>query len=171
MTKAKKAEPLEPLPHARIGPIMGLIEVIRETEGPDDVYKLGQKLRYELDDLLPITEAAEMLGFAKIESGDIEPTPLGLRMVEGDENQKKDIFRQRIEGLPIFQKIMDKLKSTKDHRIGKEFLMEILQEYFSRSETERQFVTVLDCGRYAELFGYDPDSEEFFVRPPEEAGH
>lgn len=29
MTKVKNAEGLEPLPHARIGPIMGLIKVIQ----------------------------------------------------------------------------------------------------------------------------------------------
>lgn len=162
-TKQKKAEPLEPLPHARIGPIMGLLEVIQETEGPDDVYKLGQKLHFELDDLLPITEAAEMLGFVKIEKGDIESTPLGLQLIEGDENQRKVLFRNQIQHVPLMRKIVEKLRVSKNHRVGKEFLMDLLQDYFSHTEANRQFATALDWGRYAELFGYDPDSEELFL--------
>jgi NitT/TauT family transport system ATP-binding protein len=165
MTKLKNAQGLEPLPHARIGPIMGLIKVIRETEGPDDVYKLSQKLHFELDDLLPITEAAEMLAFVKIESGDIEPTPLGLQLNDGDENQRKAIFRRQIEHLPIIHRVVQELKSQADHRVGKEFLMETLKKQFSSSEANRQFATALDWGRYAELFEYDPDAEEFFLRP------
>lgn len=164
MPKAKKVEPLEPLPHARIGPIMGLLAVIRETEGPDDVYKLSQKLHFELDDLLPITEAAEMLGFVKIETGDIEPTPLGLHLIDGDENQKKSIFRKQIEHLSIIRNILERLRSGKDYRIGKEVLTKTLRNHFSESEAARQFATALDWGRYAELFGYDHNSEELFLR-------
>jgi NitT/TauT family transport system ATP-binding protein len=171
ISKVKKGEALEPLPHARIGPIIGLIEVIRETEGPDDVYKLSQKLHFELDDLLPITEAAEMLGFVKIESGDIEPTPLGLQLGDGDENQRKTIFRKQIEHLPIIHKVVERLKSEKGNRIGKEFLIEILKKHFSQAETNRQLATALDWGRYAELFGYDPDAEEFTLRHEELNGH
>ncbi|MBZ5553111.1 MAG: AAA-associated domain-containing protein [Acidobacteriia bacterium] len=171
MTKVKNAEGLEPLPHARIGPIMGLIKVIQETEGPDDVYKLSQKLHFELDDLLPITEAAEILGFVKIESGDIEPTPLGIQLNDGDENLRKAIFRKQIEHLPIIHRVVEKLKSQEDHRVGKEFLIEILKKYFSSSEANRQFATALDWGRYAELFEYDRDAEEFFLRPEKSEGN
>jgi NitT/TauT family transport system ATP-binding protein len=171
LSKVKKAEILEPLPHARIGPLIGLLEVIRETEGPDDVYKLSQKLHFELDDLLPITEATEMLGFVRIESGDIEPTPLGLQLSEGDENQRKAIFRKQIEHLPVIHRIVEKLRSEDDHRAGKEFLIEILKKHFSQAETIRQFATALDWGRYAELFGYDPDTEEFFLRHEESEAH
>ena len=165
MVKAKNARGLEPLPHARIGPIMGLIKVVQETEGPDDVYKLSQKLHFELDDLLPITEAAEILGFVKIESGDIEPTPLGLQLNDGDENQRKAIFRRQIEHLPIIQRVVEELTSREDHRVEKEFLIELLEKQFSSSEANRQIATALDWGRYAELFEYDPDAEEFFLRP------
>lgn len=169
-TKPKKAEPLEPLPHARIGSIMGLLEVIQETEGPDDVYKLSQKLHFELDDLLPITEAAEMLGFVRIEKGDIESTALGRQLIEGDENQRKVLFRNQIQHLPLVRKVVEKLRVSKDHRVGKEFLMDLLQKYFSHTESNRQFATALDWGRYAELFGYDPDSAELYLHR-QEADH
>jgi len=51
----------------------------------------------------------------------------------------------------------------KDRRVGKEFLIHILEKHYSQSEANRQFSTALDWGRYAELFGYDPNSEEFFL--------
>ena len=45
---------------------------------------------------MPITEAAELLGFVKIESGDIELADLGRKVIDGDENAKKAIFRQQM---------------------------------------------------------------------------
>src|SRR5687767_3552824 len=85
-----------PLPHARIGMIVGLLETLNDHGAKVDVYKLSQSLHFELDDLMPITEAAELLGFVKIESGDIEFTDLGRKVIDGDENAKKAIFRQQI---------------------------------------------------------------------------
>src|SRR5437762_518975 len=61
---------IPPIPHARIGSIVGLLETLNDNGGKMDVYKLSQQLHFELDDLMPITEAAELLGFVKIESGD-----------------------------------------------------------------------------------------------------
>ena len=63
---------ISPVPNARIGSIVGLLETLNDHGGKEDVYKLSQSLHFELDDLIPITEAAEMLGFVKIESGDME---------------------------------------------------------------------------------------------------
>ena len=48
----------------------GLLEHLREGSGREDLYKLGGPLGLELDDLLPVTEAAKQLGLVKIASGE-----------------------------------------------------------------------------------------------------
>src|SRR6266516_8124812 len=86
---------IPPVPHTRIGSIVGLLETLNDNGGEMDIYKLSQSLHFELDDLMPITEAAELLGFVKIESGDIEFRDLGRSVIDGDENAKKSIFRRQ----------------------------------------------------------------------------
>ena len=54
------------------------------------------------------------------------------------------------------------LRQKSDGRIGKEFLLDILDEHFSASEAEQQFQTVVDWGRYAQLFEYDADEERLY---------
>ena len=60
------------LPHARPGGIAGLLELLLDKGGRDDIYRLADDLAFEIDDLLPIVDAAQLLGFLKVEEGKIE---------------------------------------------------------------------------------------------------
>ena len=71
--EAKK--PYRMLPHARPGSIAGLVELLNDRGGKEDLYRIAEELLMEVDDLLPIVEAAALLAFAKSERGDIELTP------------------------------------------------------------------------------------------------
>ncbi len=55
------------LPHARPGGIAGLLELLLDKGGRDDIYRLADDLAFEIDDLLPIVDAAQLLGFLKVE--------------------------------------------------------------------------------------------------------
>src|SRR5262245_31938624 len=155
---------IPPVPNARIGSIFGLLETLNDQGGKMDVYKLSQSLHFELDDLMPITEAAELLGFVNIESGDIEFAELGRRVIDGDENAKKAIFRQQIlSNVVLVKRIVTELQKQDDHRVGREKILELLEYSFSSEESERQLNTVVDWARYAELFDYDHDADEFFL--------
>ncbi len=144
--------------------IVGLLEQLNDHGGKVDVYKLSQALHFELDDLMPITEAAELLGFVKIESGDLEFRDLGRSVIDGDENAKKSIFRRQImANVPLVNRITAELEREDDHRIGRERILKFLEYSFSPAESERQLNTVVDWARYAELFDYDHDADEFFL--------
>ena len=62
------------LPHARPGGIAGLLELLLDHNGKDDIYRLADDLAFEIDDLLPIVDAARLLGFLTITEGDAEIT-------------------------------------------------------------------------------------------------
>ena len=155
---------IPPVPHAKIGMIVGLLETLNDHGGKVDAYKLSQALHFELDDLMPITEAAELLGFVKIESGDLELTELGRKVIDGDENAKKTIFRgQIVVNVALVNRIIYELEKEDDHRIGRERILKFLEYSFAPDESERQLETVVDWARYAELFDYSPDAAEFFL--------
>jgi NitT/TauT family transport system ATP-binding protein len=60
--------------------------------------------------------------------------------------------------------------AKRDHRVSDEFFRDLLDEYFSEEELQRQLETVIAWGRYAELFDYDADEKRFFLPEPETAG-
>src|SRR5688572_1267502 len=164
MRKAKRPTAIPVLPDTRIGSIVGLLETLNDQGTKIDIYKLSESLRFELNDLMPITEASDLLGFVKIESGDIELADLGRKVVDGDENVKKTIFRQQIlENVVLAKRIRAELENAFDRRVGREVILEFLGSSFAPEESERQIRTVVDWARYAELFDYDPETDQFFL--------
>ena len=168
MKKTKKPTAIPVLPNARVGSIVGLLETLNEQGTKIDIYKLSESLGFKLNDLMPITEAAELLGFVKIEHGDIELDDLGRKVVDGDENDKKSIFRQQmLASVLLARRIRSELQSSQDFRVGREVILEFLGSSFTPDESERQVLAIVDWVRYAELFDYDPETDQFFL--PEKA--
>jgi NitT/TauT family transport system ATP-binding protein len=154
----------EPLPHAPIEMVFGLLEHLRDVPGGrEDLPKLGGPLGYELDDLLPVTEAAKQLGLVKIASGDIELTSEGRLLAAAEAPERKERLRRHLLGLPLIRMIRESLEPSEGHRVPRQAFLDMLEDHFSSSEAERQLQTALDWGRYGELFDYDPDEEEFVL--------
>jgi NitT/TauT family transport system ATP-binding protein len=141
--------------------VLGLLEHLREVPGGrEDLYKLGGPLGYELDDLLPVTEAAKRLGLVKIASGDIELTDEGRALAAADEPERKRRLAARLLALPLLAEIR---RSVERGRAKRDKFLKNLRAHFSESEAERQLQTALDWARYGEVFDFDPDAEEFFL--------
>ena len=146
------------LPHARPGGIAGLLELLHDRGGHEDLYRLAEQLAMDVDDLLPIVDAAVMLGFAALKEGDVEITHEGVAFVDSDILTRKVLFRQAALGhVAILQSIDNVLHAKSDHSIPEEFFHDILDEHFSPDEVERQFETAMHWGRYAEIFDYDAE--------------
>jgi NitT/TauT family transport system ATP-binding protein len=153
------------LPHARPGGIAGFVELLTDRGGRDDLYKLADELSMDVDDLLPIVDAAVTLGFANLHEGDVELTPEGRHFGEADIQMQKEIFREAaLKNVAILRLIENTLHAKRDHAIDAEFFRDILDEHFSADEVERQFDTALNWGRYAEIFDYDSENGRLFHR-------
>ena len=154
------------LPHARAGGISGLLEVVFDHGGRDDLPQLAARLRLEVDDLLPIIDASVMLGFAKVEQGDVILTPIGEEFAQADVQRSHQIFGQQILGrAPILQTIVETLKQKNSGKAKADLFLDILDEYYSEKEAERQFETAIAWGRYGQILEYDSDEE--MIRLPE----
>lgn len=151
------------LPHAGVSTIFGLLEMLDDLGGEDDIYKLAQSLHYELDDMLPVLDAAGALGFVSITEGDVAMTPSGKELVDLDVDGRKELLRSRLMEHPVFKEIVDELEASRDRHISRAFLLEMFEARFSPEESERQLQTVIDWGRYAELIGYNPETEEMYL--------
>ena len=147
------------LPHARVGGIAGLLELLHDRGGREDLFRLSDELVMDVADLLPILEACQLLGFARLTEGDVQLTREGVKFADADIQARKVLFRQAVlEHVTLLKQIESILKKKSDHSINDEFFHDILDEHFSEDEVQRQFDTAMNWGRYAEIFDYDRDA-------------
>src|ERR1700729_2119223 len=144
------------LPHARVGGIAGLLELLHDRGGREDLFRLSEELVMDVEDLLPILEACVLLGFAWLKEGDVQLSPQGAAFADADIQTRKVLFRQAaLEHVTILKQIDSILKRKSDHAMADEFFNDILDEHFAEDEVKRQFETAMNWGRYAEIFDYD----------------
>jgi NitT/TauT family transport system ATP-binding protein len=168
-TPAKPHYPM--LPHARPGGIAGLLEILADRNGREDIHLLADLLAFEVDDMLPIVEAAAMLGFVTVSEGDVEMTAAGREFLEADILRKKELFRAAaLERVPLLKKIVSALEAKTDRTLPDEFFEDLLDEHFSEDETKLQLETAINWGRYAELFDHDSRGQRFFIPQEVAAG-
>lgn len=152
------------IPEASVGSITGLVELVSDLEGKADIYKLGEELLMDVEDLLPIVEACELLGFAEVKEGDLILTEAGKKFAEADVLERKEIFKTlAIEKVPFLKQIVKILQAKSNHMVPRSFFLDLLRKNLTPKEAERQLDTLIDWGRYAELFEYDDDKDELYL--------
>jgi len=158
----------EMLPHARPGGIAGLLELIIDLGGRTDIYRLADELAFEIDDLFPIVEAAQLLGFLKVEEGDAVITPEGHAYAQAEILLQKELFRKAaLDHVLLLRQISRALANKSDHSVSEEFFLDMMDEQFSEDECNRQLETAINWGRYAELFDWDDGRRRFVLHQHE----
>jgi NitT/TauT family transport system ATP-binding protein len=167
LAPARPERPYQSLPHAGIGDITGLIELVHTKGDRADLYQLGRDLQLEADDLLPLVEATDLLDLADPQEGDLILTEAGKRFAEADVLTEKQIFRQQaIERVAMLRQILHDLEEAPDHIVPEERYINQLQQHFSDDEAWTQLETIIDWGRYAEAFSYVEDRGIFRLEDP-----
>jgi NitT/TauT family transport system ATP-binding protein len=164
------------LPHARPGGIAGLLELLIDHHGKDDMYRLADDLGFEIDDLLPIVDAAQMLGFLTLTEGDAAITPAGEAYANSEILRQKELFRKAaLDHVLLLRQIVRAIDAKSDHTVPEEFFHDLLDEQFTEEVTLRQLETAINWGRYAELFDFDAARRRFILperqtEPVDQAG-
>lgn len=155
------------LPAAAVTALAGLLEQANATDDErDPIAKLQDELGLDLDQLLPLIEAAELLGFARVESGNLIFTPLGEAFAEASIQTRKEIFASRLRRLPFFRWMLRMIAAADNQSLRWEVLLTALEPEFLPEVAERQLDIALEWGRYAELFAYDDAEGRFFLEAP-----
>ena len=148
------------LPEVEISDLAGLLENLAEGDNQKhDIYLLEDKLGITSDQLLKLTEAAELLGFSSIAKGDIELTALGQAFADASILARKEIFASCVRRIPLMRWLLHMLHSAEDRRLKIEVILTALSLDFSTEEAEKQIEVLIKWGRYGELFVYDDDQE------------
>jgi NitT/TauT family transport system ATP-binding protein len=147
----------QPLPHARVGGISGLLELLAEQpNGTEDIAHLAERLAVTIEDLLSILDAAVILAFVRISGPEVTLTDQGRGFASATILRSKELFRQQLlSHVPAIASIFRTLQEKKDKSMRADFFLDLWDEYFPREVAQRHFATAVDWGRYAELFEYN----------------
>lgn len=152
------------LPHARPDAIAGLLEMLSDRGGQDDLYRLAGEFGMEADDLLPLVEAAALLHLVRIHEGDVEITSEGQRFATADILTQKELFRAAaLENVALLKQMDQALRAKSDHTMPDAFFLGILDDHFTDEEAQRQLETAIHWGRFAEIFDYNSDTRRLFL--------
>ena len=154
---------LSALPEIGISQILGLVELLVAKGGREDIYKLAAELSMELGETLAVIRAAETLGLVHTPGGDVEVEGFGFQVVDASISERKDLIRVRLEALPLFKTVREYLSTQKETEVTREEMLEKLAELLPNEDAEASFGSVVSWGRYAELFGYNDDSQTFYL--------
>ncbi|MDF1827165.1 MAG: nitrate/sulfonate/bicarbonate ABC transporter ATP-binding protein [Legionellaceae bacterium] len=156
------------LPDVDPSELSGLIETMTSFESKKiDLPELADEITIHVDDLFPILETLEVLGFAQVLEGDIHLTPLGKQFSEADLQERKHIFaKQLVATIPLASHIRRVLDEKARHRVSEERFLTKLEDFLSEKEADRVLRTMIDWGRYAELFAYDFNSGMLSLENP-----
>jgi NitT/TauT family transport system ATP-binding protein len=153
-----------PLPEVSAGGLSGLLEILAAKGGEDGLADLADDLSFDVDDLLPLVDAAVLLGLAEVHDADLEITEAGREFATGDIDSSKTLFgKVASERAPLIKAIVKGLNATADGSLREGFFLDLLRRGFSAEEARRQLDIAIDWGRYGELFEYDSESGQLVL--------
>ncbi|MGW2253875.1 ABC transporter ATP-binding protein [Kitasatospora sp. NPDC001660] len=168
---ARQATPVTtPLPPASVGGLAGLLEILLSMGGEEGLAEIADELNFEVDDLLPLVDAAVLLGLGATSAGRLAITATGREFAAADILTSKQLFaRNAARRAPLVRAIVQSLAATEDHKLREDLFLDLLRGGYDAEDARRQLETAIDWGRYGELYDYDADDAEFVLEPGAEA--
>lgn len=160
-TRRRRAEPARPrryqtLPDVSIDDLTGFVEYLSGIGNSGRLSDLARDLQMRGEALIRIAEATDLLGFADIQERSVFLTPLGQRFAPLELDAQKALFRHTVlDHISLMREIVHRLEEAPSHSLEADVVLEELETSFTSAEARRQFETLVDWGRYAELFSYD----------------
>ena len=146
--------------------LAGLLEVLAggPYNGRADLPALAGPLQLELDDLLPIGDGLQLLGMGVLEEGDLRITDTGRAFVDADTDDRKQIFASALRAnVPLAAQIRRVLDDRPGHRASAVRFRDELEDTMSPDYADETLRAVISWGRFAELYSYDEEADQFFL--------
>ncbi len=159
-----------PLPEVSTNLMAGLISALAAEPyyGQDSLSNVAERLLLEVDDLFPVAEMLEHLGFAELKGADIKLTDAGKLFEEYGTQERKTIFAEHLlRYVPLASRIRQVLQERRGHWAPRVRFEQELGDSLNEAAVEEALETVISWGRYAEIFSYDDNTETFSLEDVE----
>jgi NitT/TauT family transport system ATP-binding protein len=144
--------------------LAGLLESVAAPpyEGKADLPALAAALQLEVDELLPLGEALQTLGFGEVAEGDLRMNDAGRAFALADTDTRKRLFAAALRtNVPLAGAIRRTLDERWNHRAAAVRFRDELEDHMSPDYAEETMQAVINWGRYAELFSFDDEADQF----------
>jgi NitT/TauT family transport system ATP-binding protein len=145
----------EALPRAGPGEILGLLEYLDARGGQEDVFKIAADTDREFGRVIAAVNAAELLDLVDTPGRLVVLSADGAELVKASPTDRRVLFRDRIVGLRLFRNVQDALERRDDHRIERDFVLDLIALHLPNEDYERMFETFVSWARFAHLLSYD----------------
>src|SRR5437879_4393709 len=149
---------IEPLPTTGISKMLGLCELLDDHGGQEDVFALSRDLHMAFAEILLVIKAGEMLELVDTARNQVLLTPLGKQALAATLSAKKALLRQQMLKLQVFKHIVKLLEGKPGNIVPAEVIVEELAVLLPQEQPRQLFTTLLNWGRYGEIFGYARDT-------------
>ncbi len=150
--------------------LSGLAETLAAApyDGRADLPALAASLQLEADELLPLGETLQLLGLGVLEEGDLRLTDKGRAFVEADTDTRKKMFATILRAnVPLAAQIRRVLEERSAHRASAVRFRDELEDTMSPDYADETLRAAISWGRYAELYQYDEEGDQFFLEEEE----
>jgi NitT/TauT family transport system ATP-binding protein len=150
--------------NVRAGQVIGVVEIAGSIGGKVDAPKLADEMGADIAVLLPILDAAEMLGLVRSEKGDVTLTELGLKFQKTTKTKVR-LIKDRVATIEPFRTALE--LASKGKPVTAEQVADTLSEmglrwHYKPEMNESLIRTLLiHWAIYAGLLSYDGRSGKF----------
>ncbi len=160
---AEEASSLWVLPPVPIADVIGLTELLSDHKGQLDIFELPRLIEKDFSEALTTVKAAELIGFLDTPYQKVILTRLGQQIAQGDVNARKETIKVQLQGLRLVKLLIEKLQNQEELAMPYGQVVEWLQEKQPAINAKTAIDTLIDWGRYGELFRYSSDEEMLYL--------
>jgi NitT/TauT family transport system ATP-binding protein len=157
------------LNHVSTNELSGLIEAVAAApfNGKADLPDLAGRLNMEADEIFHLGEALQLLRLALLSEGDLTLTDAGKKFANLATDARKKLFAEYlVTYVPLISLIRRVLDERPSHTAPAARFRNELEDYMSEDYAAETLKTVVSWARYAELFAYDEQAEQFSLENP-----
>jgi NitT/TauT family transport system ATP-binding protein len=150
--------------NVRAGQVIGLVEITGGLGASIDASRLADELGADIAVLLPILDAAEMLGLVKSDKGDVSLTDFGLKFQKTSKNKVRLLAEQlsRIEPFKTTLELTSKGGKTSAREVAEVLFVKGIRWHHDRELNESLVQALLiHWAIHAGLLSYDGRTGKF----------
>ena len=144
-----------------------MCEILDDKGGREDLFELARDLHMPFSEVLLVIKAAEMLALIDTPGHQAQLTAFGKKLLAAPIHEKKAQLGAQMLKLNIFQHVVKLLAGAERRELPAELILEELALRLPHEQPRQMFTTLLNWGRYGDVFGYSRDTDLFFLHRAE----
>ncbi|HTB56391.1 MAG TPA: nitrate/sulfonate/bicarbonate ABC transporter ATP-binding protein [Polyangia bacterium] len=156
----------EPLPDAGPSEISGLLAMLDDRGGRENVFSLVDDLGWEFGKVLSVVKAGELLDLVDTPRQDVDLTPVGRQFLASGAPERKQIFQRQVVELRLFRDVLEQIGKAERQELDEDVVLGSIALHLPYENTDRVFQTLVAWGRYADLFDHDVERRKLYIEEP-----